>query len=233
MILASVLALVPFQTVDRNIVYRKVGDKSLSLDAYKPAQPNGRVFIAIHGGGFTGGAKGGNTGELCRFLVGRGFTCFDIDYRLQKDVGGNIQNAINAAIEDAIAAHSWVTKNASQYGGNPNKIAIGGSSAGAITALYTTYSRRVPVRAVVDLWGGMYGSEKDIRSNDPALLIVHGRNDKTVSFGLAEALNNRAKAVNLRVRFLANDGGHSLDLRTTIDHYTILEHIDSFLREAM
>ncbi len=229
----AILAGISFQRVDNDIVYATVGKTQLTLDAYRPSSPNGKVFIAIHGGGFTGGKKGGNTGELCRYLSGRGFTCFDINYRLQSDVGGTKQDAVNAAIEDATTAFNWVTKNATTYGGNPSRIAIGGSSAGAITALYATYSRRLPVKAVIDLWGGMYGKENDMKRNDPPVLIVHGVNDKLVSISLARAIENRARAVQVPVRFLSHEGGHGMNLNATIKNFTILEHIDSFLRETM
>lgn len=230
---ALIASLALAQSIDGNIVYTKVKGKELKLDAYRPAQPSGRVFIAIHGGGFTGGSKGGDTGVICSYLMKRGFTCFDIDYRLQGDVGGKRQDAMTAAIDDTIAAYNWVVKNAKTYGGDPNKISIGGSSAGAITALYVAYSRRVAVRSVVDLWGGMYGKESDIRKGDAPLLIVHGKRDNVVPYHLALDLANRAKIAGLRYRFLSADGGHGLNLNGEIDHYTILAHIESFLRETM
>ncbi len=229
----AVLACLYLQHIDNDIVYETVGKKPLMLDAYRPATPNGKVFIAIHGGGFTGGNKGGNTGELCRYLSSRGFTCFDINYRLQKDVGGTLQNATNAAVDDAVSAYNWVVKNANTYGGDPRLVSVGGSSAGAITALYATYSRKLPVKSVVDLWGGMYGKENDIKSGSPPLLIVHGINDKVVSIALARAMENRAHMANVSVRFLSHDGGHGIDLNSTIRKATILEHIESFLHETM
>lgn len=229
----SLIAGVLFQHVDNDIVYSTVGKKELTLDAYRPREANGRVFIAVHGGGFKTGSKGGNTAELCRYLSSRGFTCFDINYRLQSDTGGSIQDATNAAVTDVVSAFNWTIKNAKTYGGNPDKIAIGGSSAGAIASLYATYSRRLPAKAVVDLWGGMYSKETDIRKNDAPLLIVHGKSDKIVPYTQATILNNRAKKVGINVRFLSTNGGHSLDLNTSIGGYTIFEHVDSFLRETI
>ncbi len=231
--MVALLSFLIAQHVDNDIVYTTIGTKQLKLDAYRPPIPNKKVFIAIHGGGFTGGSKGGNTGELCRYLSKRGFTCFDIDYRLQKDVGGTKQDATNAAVDDAVAAYNWVVKNAENYGGDPRLISIGGTSAGAITALYAAYSRKLPVKSVIDLWGGMYGKENDIKTGSPPLLIVHGINDKVVSIALARAMENRAHAANVSVRFLSHDGGHGIDLNSSIKKATILEHIESFLHETM
>ena len=234
MIAIALVSSVLFQHVDNDIVYATVGGKQLMLDAYRPATPNGKVFIAIHGGGFTGGNKGGDTGVICRYLSGHGFTCFDINYRLLKDVGGTIrQVAIDAAVDDANSAYNWVVANAKAYGGDSQKIAIGGSSAGAITALYATYSRRLNIKAVVDLWGGMYGKETDMKKGDAPLLIIHGENDKVVSMSLGIALQNRANAVQVPVQFFSFPGGHGTDLNTVIKKDTILEHIESFLHEAV
>ncbi|MBI1334064.1 MAG: alpha/beta hydrolase fold domain-containing protein [Armatimonadetes bacterium] len=230
--MVSLVVSLLLQTVDHDIVYSTISGKDLKLDAYRPKDPIGKVFIAIHGGGFVGGAKGGDTAAICQYLSSRGFTCFDIDYRLQSDVGGTIQDAMKAAQADTVVAYNWVVKHAKEYGGNPDKISIGGSSAGAITALAVTYIKRLPVKSVVDLWGGMYGNEKELRKGDPPVLIVHGTADRIVPFVQAQNLANQAKMAGVKYRFLKTNGGHSMNLRTEIDHYTILEHIDSFLRET-
>ncbi|MEI7577096.1 MAG: alpha/beta hydrolase fold domain-containing protein [Armatimonadota bacterium] len=231
--MALVAAIILAQQVDRDIVYRTINGKSLQLDAYRAAKPTGRVFIAIHGGGFTGGNKGGNTGELCQYLSQRGYTCFDINYRLQNDVGGSIQTAIDAAVDDASAAYNWSVANAAKYGGDPKRIAMGGGSAGAITTLFTTYSRNTPVKAVIDLWGGMYGKESDMKRGEAPLLIIHGRNDRTVAFSHATNLVNRAKSEGIKHKLLANESGHSIALGTRIEGKTLLEHIESFLNENL
>lgn len=221
------------QQVDRNIIYRTINGKSLHLDVYRATRPNGKVFIAIRGGGFTGGSKGGNTGELSQYLAQRGFTCFDINYRLKSDVGGAIQTAIDAAVEDASAAYNWVVANCSKYGGDPKRIGMGGSSAGAITSLFTTYSRNVPAKAVVDLWGGMYGREADMKRGEAPLIIIHGKNDRTVAFSHATNLESQARREGIKVQFLSNDGGHTLNLNTRINGKTILESIEQFLSETL
>jgi poly(3-hydroxybutyrate) depolymerase len=56
-----------------------------------------------------------------------------IDYRLRS---GNLGQAITDAQHDAQAAVRWLRRHADQYRIDPERIAIGGTSAGAITALY-------------------------------------------------------------------------------------------------
>jgi acetyl esterase/lipase len=217
------------QSVQTDIIYRKIEGKELALDAHVPSTPNGRIFVAIHGGGFTGGNKGGNTGALCRFLASKGILCFDINYRLQRDVGGGLQNAVEAATDDAVAAYRWVESNAKKYGGDPKRISIGGSSAGAITALFATYSRDLPAKVVIDLWGGMYGKESDVMRGEAALLIIHGRNDRVVPFSHATKLNEQARSQGIKTEFLSNESGHTINLNTRINGKSLNDHIHDFL----
>ena len=219
--------------MDREIVYQTVDGKDFRLDAYKPKTPSGKVFIALHGGQFSEGAKGQDTGELCEYLSCRGFTCFDINYRFRQDVGGALDKTIYASEADAVAAYNWVEKHAIEYGGDPNKVAIGGISSGAVTALLTAYTKHIGVKAVVDLCGAMFGQENEIRKGGPALLIVHGEHDRSIPFAYAQTMANVAKHVGLRYRFLIYKGRVPMSFSTEINDYTLLAHIESFLRESM
>ena len=134
--------------------------------------------MLLHGGGFTSGAKGGYTGELARHLADKGYTAFDIDYRLMRDLGPNatLPKAMVAAREDLARAVKYVVANSKTYAIDPDRLDVGGGSAGAITALLATYGEDRSdwkPKAVVSLWGGMYGQEKVIKPGDPPVLLVH------------------------------------------------------------
>ena len=75
-------------SITTNVEYASVGGRSLRLDVHRAAgnEPCPAVVL-VHGGGFTGGAKGGYTGQLARHLAAHGFVAFDIDYRLRGDLG--------------------------------------------------------------------------------------------------------------------------------------------------
>ena len=65
-------------------------DKTLLLDLYEPDGDSAPAlrpgFVAVHGGGLTRGDKRTeNMVELCRELVGRGYACVSINYRLLGD----------------------------------------------------------------------------------------------------------------------------------------------------
>ena len=91
-----------------------------------------------------------------------------------------IANAIEAAIDDMGAAIAWVHANAAELGVDPQRIAAGGWSAGAIAALAASYDAASPVAAVVALSGAMGVAEMrhNIRSaTQPPALLIRGEND--------------------------------------------------------
>jgi acetyl esterase/lipase len=82
------------------------------------------VIFFIHGGGWTAEDKS-NTRFYALEWIKRGYTVVSTNYRLAPNVIHPIQ------IEDCAMAFKWVLDNIKEYGGNPNKIAIIGHSAGA------------------------------------------------------------------------------------------------------
>ncbi len=84
-----------------------------------------------------------------------------------------------AAADDMAMAASFVRTRAAEYGVDGERLALGGFSAGSITALNTAYGIGVPVKAVVSLSGGISGYnlyETTQSGMAPALLIL-GQND--------------------------------------------------------
>jgi dienelactone hydrolase len=199
-----------------------VGDKNLLLDLYEPtgagvpaSKPG---FVIIHGGGFTGGDKGtANFVGLATEYTQRGYVCISINYRLVGDdpptPGATaVERAINAAVEDAANAVAWIKANASAYGIDPTRIAIGGNSAGAITSLFEGYRElgsTAKVQAVVSFAGGLYGFESLIDALDPPVILFHGDNDTTVPYSLAGDIDDAAAAAGIAHEFYTLIGvGH-------------------------
>lgn len=93
------------------------------------------VLFSIHGGGFTGGSGGPNSGLDSGNLASRDDVVgVEINYRLSTlgflaipgtDIKGNF------GIGDQVTALRWVRQNIAQFGGDPDKITIIGESAGA------------------------------------------------------------------------------------------------------
>lgn len=224
----------------QNVAFADVRGKTLRLDAHLPASSRpSPAIVLVHGGGFTGGAKGGYTGELARHLADHGYAAFDIDYRLMGDLGpgATLAQAMEAAREDLARAVEHVVARSRDYAVDPDRIAVGGGSAGAITALLATYGRdRSPRRpqAVVALWGGMYGQESALRRGDPPALLVHGTADTTVPFAQSESIAAAARKAGVDVVLLSiPHGGHTLPLAQRYQGRTILDSVTEFLDERL
>jgi acetyl esterase/lipase len=108
------------------------------LDVYAPkAAKNLPVLVWLHGGGMTGGDKATRiTSRLSRALANEGLIVVSANYRLNPKV------SFPAYVEDVAAATAWTRMNATNYGGDPKRVFIGGHSAGAyLAALVATDGR--------------------------------------------------------------------------------------------
>jgi hypothetical protein len=121
---------------------------TLKLDFYEPtgdtmaARP---LIIWIHGGSFIGGSK--TDQDMVAFsqsFAKKGYACASVDYRLGffPFDSSNAVKAVVRAVQDTRAALRFFYKDKSTadvYKIDTNRIYVGGSSAGAITALHIAY----------------------------------------------------------------------------------------------
>ena len=108
-----------------DIEFAKVGDVSLTLDAFVPegAGPF-PTCILVHGGGFVRGDKQSYIKPLFEPLSTAGFAWFTINYRLAP------QHRWPACAEDVETAIRWVKAHAKDYKVDIGRIALIGESAG-------------------------------------------------------------------------------------------------------
>jgi predicted esterase len=119
-------------------------DLKLDLRTPKGDEVNKRpAVIWVHGGGFSSGDKAaGPAAELAEAFAHKGYVTASINTRLLAPgecTGGSgvtpeCYSAAIEAIHDAQAAVRYLRVNAKRLGVDKNRIAIGGESAGAITA---------------------------------------------------------------------------------------------------
>ncbi|MBK8995480.1 MAG: alpha/beta hydrolase [Myxococcales bacterium] len=138
--------------VIRDVPYDDTGMPEHRLDIYRPGGlSRGEleqvpVVLYVHGGGFRILSK--DTHWIMGLAFARrGYLVFNISYRLAP------KHPFPAAVRDAAAALDWVRKNAGRYGGDLERLAFAGESAGAnlVTslAMMTSYRRPEPWAARV------------------------------------------------------------------------------------
>ncbi len=121
-----------------DIPYIEDGHKRHLLDIYTPEEPSEKslpVMFWIHGGGWQAGNKN-DVALKPKALTERGFVFVSTNYRLLPEV------EMEDLIGDVAKSFAWVHRNIAKYGGDPQRIFVGGHSAGAqLAALICTDDR--------------------------------------------------------------------------------------------
>ena len=144
-----------FSSVDiiNDVNYSDVFNDSLhQMDVYMPSgdtEINRPLIIFIHGGSYVGGDKSLiDCIDFCKSFAKKGYVTASVNYRLASDI---ISFALSQeeqyltvlkSVADVKAAIRYFRKdyvNNDSYGIDPNTIFIGGSSAGAVTAIHLSY----------------------------------------------------------------------------------------------
>lgn len=156
-------------------------DAYQEVAVFSAPNPNGTVVVFMHGGGWTNGYK-----EWMAFmappLTAAGITFVSLGYRLAPAV------TWPAGVEDAAAGVAWVHNNIAAHGGDPDRIFVGGHSAGGHQAAWL---------AVRSDWQAAAGVPPDVIRG---ALPVSGVYDFTEGNGMPA-----------RPRFLGEDAGNDND----------------------
>lgn len=212
-------------TVTSNIAYGQNAtytgtSQVLKLDFYEPTGDNETkrpLIILAHGGSFIGGSSTDNDMvSLCNAFAKKGYACASINYRLGffPFDSVNAVKAVARAVQDMKASIRYFYKDSKDglnvYKIDTNNIFIGGSSAGAITALHTAYLDRTCelnaylTPATVAAMGGIEGNSGNacysskvngvinlcgalaiygwLEAGDLPLCSMHGTSDATVLY---------------------------------------------------
>jgi len=178
---------------------------ALKFDLYQPTGDtvNRRpAIIWVHGGGFSAGDKSGGADWATAFAR-RGYVAISLGYRLLATgpCGGTgpvpdyCYTAAEGAQHDAQAAVRFLRQHASFLGIDPNRIAMAGESAGAVTSLLVGWRADDPgtsgnpgwpsdIRAAVSVAGGLPINDY-IGSGDAPAWFFHGTADGTVPYSWA------------------------------------------------
>jgi arylformamidase len=130
-----------------------VNPNLLSLDVYHFGQitPNSPVVIYVHGGAWAIGDKSNALDNKKNLFTSLGYLLISVNYRLSPDPVSTDPNRVmfpthNNDVADAV---KWIYDNVATYGGNKNKMAIMGHSAGAhLVSLTGTSNQFLPARGI-------------------------------------------------------------------------------------
>jgi len=122
-------------------------DRQLLCDIWRSTdgKSSGLTYIYLHGSAWAVLDKDFGTRPFFRHLVAQGHTVMDVAYRLLPEVD------IYGMVGDAKRAIAWIKANADRYGVDPDKIVLGGASAGAHIALLAGYTPGHPELTPEDL----------------------------------------------------------------------------------
>ena len=189
---------------------------NLLMDIYLPKDDTlirRPLVMLIHGGAFYVGCKNDLPMQTwCSHYASLGYVAVSIDYRMGfQPTKRSIERAGYAAVQDAHAAMRYLVENQSVYGIDTSMMFVGGTSAGAITALHLAYMTKAtrPVtsyegdfwdtdmgdiessgnsidktftmKGVVDMWGAVYDINM-IDSKKIPVVAFHGNLDDVVPY---------------------------------------------------
>jgi len=193
----------------------------LRLDVYQPVGDtvtSRPLVVFVHGGSFCCGNKSSpEIVDEATTLAREGFVTASISYRLAPGgCTGSVPievcvTAIVHAREDAQAAIRFLRTNAADYGIDPTRVAIAGTSAGAITAVNVAFSSSddptAAVRAGISLSGAALTSTPN--AGDAPVFLMHGTADGLVPYAWAVNTRDMAIAAGVRVAMTTWEGaGH-------------------------
>jgi acetyl esterase/lipase len=188
--------------------YATKDGEDLMLDLYLPqSDPDFEraAVIFVHGGGFSGGQRDDEIiKKFCNQLAGYGYVVASISYRLTRKgqktgFGCNCPandklNTFNMAVEDVQDASFFLIQNREQFGIDPQKIILAGSSAGAEAILNTAYlppmcygldSGPVSYAGVISFAGAIPDTVVIYDESAVPSLLFHGTDDNLVPYATA------------------------------------------------
>jgi len=239
-------------------VYKTVGDVSLRLFVYTPAdhKPADRrpAIVIFFGGGWVRGEPAQFARHAAHFAA-RGMVAVLPEYRTQSRHGTDPL----ACVADGKSALRWVRTHAAELGIDPDRIAASGGSAGGHVAASTTLitgldeaceDTRTPCQAnalvlfnpVIDTTQTGYGAKKlgtrareaspmhHVRPGLPPTVIFHGKADKTVRYENVERFAAEMQKAGNTCQLFGYDGqDHGFYRKQETFYAAVISQVDRFL----
>lgn len=141
----------PVGAVYEDVLLREVAGWRLTADIAVPfGEGPHPVLVYFHGGGWTMGSPKTHR-RVAREFAAAGYLTVNVDYRRAP------KHRFPAAFDDCVFATQWAAQYASRYGGDPQRLAVGGDSAGGnlAAAVLAHYGQQggLQLRAGVLIYG--------------------------------------------------------------------------------
>lgn len=216
------------------VSYKTIGERQLKLHIFNPEgfKPTDSrpAYVVIHGGGWRSGTPR-RFYPYAASLVPEGFVGISVEYRLTTQA-----TTVFDCVKDGRAAIRYIRRHAGDLGIDPDKIAVGGGSAGGHVALGTALfdsvehadedlavscqpNALVLLFAVLDTSGKGYGNERigpewetisplhQIRPGMPPTLIFHGDQDNVAPYPILAAFCNKMQTSGNTCELVLEKGG--------------------------
>ena len=227
---SKVFAEVEETTVTYSTVY------NLGVDIFTPkgdVETNRPLIILAHGGGFSAGSRNNfETRYWAQELAKRGYVTASISYRLALTALDMLDSAkaisqVIKAVSDGRAAVRYFRQSAANgnpFGIDPDRIIVGGTSAGAVLFAHQAYLRDTmeaephiryfmningglegnsgnpgvsdEVLAFINLAGGIYNTGY-LSAGEAPMLAIHGDQDGTVPYGCDDVFSSLTGGLDL------------------------------------
>jgi acetyl esterase/lipase len=212
------------------------------LDVYvRRDRPTGRpVLVYLHSGGYYSGGKHREGRALLHRLADRGWVCISANYRLRPSAG------FEEHLADARSVLDWARTHAGGYGGDPDRVVMAGSSAGAHLTSLLALDPDTHLTAAICLYGyygRYYGHTEAERvvstpfalpaTEAPPCFIAHGRLDTWTPVEAARrfATKLRRESPNPVVEVELPGGQHGFDLWRSWRYSAVIAGIESFVSD--
>jgi acetyl esterase/lipase len=251
------IILMPFalrpRSVERiaDLAYGPHGRRNL-LDLYRhrSAPADAPVLVHFHGGSYSSGGKNRHSLPLLHRLAGRGWVCISATYRLRPEA------TFEDHLIDAKRVIAWVRAHGREFGADPDRIVLSGSSAGAHMSAMAALTHDDPrfqpgfedvdtsVSAVVGLngwWDRYFGGAPGTspadraRADAPPFLIVHGDHDTIAPAAEARRCAEALREVSTQPVVYAELPGaqHGFDLFHSPRFEAVVNAVEAFSAPAL
>ena len=243
----------------RTQAYKTIDDRKLQLHIFEPdshqATDRRPVFLAIHGGGWTGGNVQAFYPFAAHFAE-QGMIGISLEYRLRSDKAGT---AVFDCVRDARSAVRWIREHADELGIDPTRIVAMGGSAGGHLAISAALCDSVNdegedpdvsarpdalimMYPVIDTSSEGYGQAKiggrwrelsplhNVRGELPPALMFHATGDDVTPYVGAQQFHELSTAAGNTSELITHPGGRHGYIIVDRDEYEhALTHMKDFL----